>query len=517
LSAAEKEEYDADVGRIARGAGISSVGQGMGRALGYATQVALARFFGPAQLGFYAIGVTMVQLANVLSQFGMDNGVVRYVAHYRAEGDHARVRGTVLLVLGVTFALSLTLSVLLFAGAGLLAEVVFGKPFLESTFRAFSLAVPFFTLMSTALFATQGFQTVKYATYVEHVLRPLINLVLVVVFYLLGVQILGAVAAYALSMVLGSVLALYYLRRLLPGLVNRKAPAKFEAREVLGASGPMMVAKVTGYANSWAMVWVLGIFAPAREVGIYNAASRTAALSGLVLLAFSGIFSPIISRLYRRDSLDHLGSLYEDVSRWTFTGSLAIFLPTALFSRDVLAVFGSQFVAGWLPMVVIAAGYLFGSSVGLTARVLVMTGHEKRVMWAKIAATAATIAGGAAMAPVFGIMGAAVATAAGLFLVNALTVVFVRRLLGSWPYNRQYLKPLVAGLLAAGGALLLRWALPVPDGLPAVLAFGPTFLALFAALTASLGLSDSDRQFLASLWAAVRRTAGRPAGAGRDA
>lgn len=37
-------------------------------------------------------------------------------------------------------------------------------------------------------------------------------------------------------------------------------------------------------------------------------------------------------------------------------------------------------------MVVIASGYLFGSSVGLTARILVMTGHEKRVIWAKIVA-----------------------------------------------------------------------------------------------------------------------------------
>ncbi len=507
-SAAEKEEYDAYVGRIARGAGISSAGQGIGRVLGYATQVALARFFGPAQLGFYAIGVTMVQLANVLSQFGMDNGVVRYVAHYRAVGDHARVRGTVLLVLGVAFALSVALSVLLFAGAGLLAEGVFGKPFLESTFRAFSPAVPFFTLMSTALFATQGFQTVKYATYVEHVVRPLVNLGLVVVFYLLGVQILGAVAAYAVSMAAGSVLALYYLGRLVPGLADPKAPAKFETGEVLGASGPMMVAKVTGYANSWAMVWVLGIFAPAREVGIYNAASRTAALSGLVLLAFSGIFSPMVSSLYRSGSLDHLGSLYEDVSRWTFTGSLAIFLPTAFLARDVLAVFGGEFVAGWLAMVVIAAGYLFGSSVGLTARVLVMTGNEKKVMWAKIAATAATIAGGAAMAPVFGIMGAAVATATGIVLVNALTVFLVRRLLGVWPYNRHYLKPLAAGLLAAGGALLLRWALPLPDGLAAILVLGPTFLTLFAALIVALGLSDSDRQFLRAFWTAVRRNIG---------
>ena len=100
------------------------------------------------------------------------------------------------------------------------------------------------------------------------------------------------------------------------------------------------------------------------------------------------------------------------------------------------------------------------------------------------------------------------ATATGIVVVNALTVFLVRRLLGSWPYNRQYLKPLAAGLLAAGGALLLRWALPLPDGLAAILVLGPTFLALFAALTVALGLSDSDRQFLMAFWAAVRRNIG---------
>jgi O-antigen/teichoic acid export membrane protein len=111
----------------------------------------------------------------------MDNGVVRYVAHHRAEGDHARVRATVLLVFGVAFALSVALSVLLFAGAGLLAEGVFGKPFLESTFRAFSLAVPFFTPMSTPSSPPRAFTIVKYATYVEHVLRHLVDLGLGVV------------------------------------------------------------------------------------------------------------------------------------------------------------------------------------------------------------------------------------------------------------------------------------------------------------------------------------------------
>ena len=81
----EDEQYDAYVGRIARGVGVSSLGPGVSRLLGYATQVAMARLYGPGQLGFYVLGVTLVQIANIISQFGMDNGVVRYVAHYQAE------------------------------------------------------------------------------------------------------------------------------------------------------------------------------------------------------------------------------------------------------------------------------------------------------------------------------------------------------------------------------------------------------------------------------------------------
>ena len=91
-----EEGYDAYVGRVARGFGVSSAGQGVGRLLGYATHVAVAWMHGPAQLGFYALGITLVRAANVLSQLGLDNGVV---------GDTARVRGTIVQSLAVTFAL----------------------------------------------------------------------------------------------------------------------------------------------------------------------------------------------------------------------------------------------------------------------------------------------------------------------------------------------------------------------------------------------------------------------------
>jgi O-antigen/teichoic acid export membrane protein len=91
-----EEGYHAYVGRVARGFGVSSAGQGVGRLLGYATHLAVAWMHGQVQLGFYALGITLVRAANVLSRLGLDNGVV---------GDTARVRGTIVQSLAVTFAL----------------------------------------------------------------------------------------------------------------------------------------------------------------------------------------------------------------------------------------------------------------------------------------------------------------------------------------------------------------------------------------------------------------------------
>ena len=499
--------YDAGVERVARGVGVGSAGQGVGRLLGYATHASVAWMYGPAQLGFYALGITVVQVASILSQLGMDNGVVRYVAHHGAGGDTARVRGTILQSLAVTLALSLALSVALFAGAGFLAEGVFGKPFLATMFRAFAVGLPFLTFMSMALWATQGFGTLKYAAFVGQAARPLANLVLLVFFYLLGVQILGAVAAYVSSMALGAALALASLRKVFPGLLAGKA--EYEGRELSVASAPMIVANVTQYSNLWSAVVVLGVFEPVPTVGVYSAAARTAALSSLVLISFAGVFSPMAAGLYRQDRLGELAHLYADVSRWAFTGALAFFLVTALLSRDIMLFFGREFAHGWPVVVVISAAQLFNSSVGPTARLLAMTGHQKAVMVSTAGSALAAVALNLLLVPRYGVGGAAAATAAALIFANGSSLLFVRGRLGFWPYGPRYAKPLLAGLIAAVITLGVRALLPTIEGLPALLAFAPLILAAFACALVSLGLYPSDRLFLTSFGRALMEALGR--------
>jgi O-antigen/teichoic acid export membrane protein len=490
------ERGDTYVARVARGAGISTVGQGAGRVLGYLAQVMIARLFGPAAFGFYSLGVAAVNGAQILARFGMENGVVRYVAHHQAREDTPRVRGTIIQAIGVTLVLSLILSAVMFFAAGFAADWYYNKPFMETVLKAFALTLPFFTFMMMVLWATQGFQTVTYASYVQQMIRPALFLALVPVFYLLGAGIIGTVVAYGVSMLLGSLVAVYYLRKLFPPLFDNKVPARFETKELFAVSVPMSITAGAQYLNTWSAVWVMGAFAAAGPVGIFTAAARTATLSTIVRFAFSGIFSPIISSFYARSELEDLGRLYKDVSRWIFTGAFAIFLPIVLLSQQILAIFGPDFTAGWTALIIVSAAQLYSSSVGPTPRMLAMTGNQNVAMVATAAAALVGVAVSFALVPTLGMLGAALGMAAAITTENTATMLAVRRRLGFWPYSWAWLKPLLAGALAAAAAFVAEVVLPLPGFLVTIAVVGAVFVLGYLALLLLFGLNDTDREFI---------------------
>jgi O-antigen/teichoic acid export membrane protein len=160
-------------------------------------------------------------------------------------------------------------------------------------------------------------------------------------------------------------------------------------------------------------------------------------------------------------------------------------------------------------MLVISAAQLFNSSMGPTARLLAMTGHQKAVMVSTVGSAVAALALNLLLVPPYGVAGAAAATASALVFANGSSLIFVRGNLGFWPYDRRYAKPLLAGLAAAIVVLGARGVLPTFEGLPALLIFAPLALAVFCFTLVSIGLYPSDRRFLASFGDAVRDTLGR--------
>lgn len=503
------DDHERRVGQVARGVGIGSIGQVIGRVLVFAMTIILSRMLGASLFGAYVLGTTIVSLANVLSQLGMNNGVVRWVSHYRSEGDDARVKGIIVQALAITFLLSVALSAAMFFTAGLMAEHIFDNPFekqfVETVFKILAFSIPFITLMSMSLWATQGLSVVKYSAYVEHVYRPVLNIALILVAYWLGAPVFGAAGAYVLSMAVGSVLALWYLWKLFPKIADRQVPAIFETRDLFRVSAPMIVASFMRHLNMWTSTLVIGAFITTGAAAIYNNAARTALLASVIVVAFNAIFSPMISQLYRRNQMADLDLLYKDVSRWAFTANLVFFLSTILLAKDVMSVFGPRFVEGWPVLVVVAGAQMFSASVGSTGRILAMTDRQHVVMYATIGTVLLNLLLNFLLVPVYGIVGSAFATAVAMAAINVVTLVAVRRSLGLWPYTPRYLKPVVAGVLAVAAAYLFRLLVPLDVGILAVFVVGAVYMAAFAAALLAIGLEPSDRQFIEAFWSAVLR------------
>ncbi|CAN5541660.1 flippase [soil metagenome] len=511
------EGEDSYVAKVARGAGISTAGQGVGRVLGFVTKAAISQLFGLTAFGFYTLGEAAVNLAHIISRFGMENGVVRYVAHYRAQGDASRMRGTIIQALLVSFVVSIILSLVMFFCACFMADWYYKAQIMEAVLRAFAVTLPFFTFMMMVLWATQGFQTVTYAAYVQQMMRPALYLVILPIFYVVGAGLIGVIAAYGLSMLLGAVIAVYYLHKLFPPILDRKVEPKYETKALFSVSIPMSITTGAQYLNTWSAIWVLGFFAAGAPVGIFQAAARTATLSTIVRFAFSGIFSPIISSLHAQGDRERLGVLYKDISRWIFTGAFGIFLAILLLAEDVLILgFGAKAATGALALVIVAFAQLFSASVGPTPRMLAMTDNQNVVMVATGAAALTGLAVSIALISVAPtteqkILGAAIGMASGIVTENTATLIAVRLRLGFWPYNLAWIKPLAAGLIAA----TVAYALALVLSLPAILTFavvGGVFGISYLSLLLLFGLSDTDKEFLRAFLDVAKRQLRRSGG-----
>jgi len=194
---------------------------------------------------------------------------------------------------------------------------------------------------------------------------------------------------------------------------------------------------------------MLGYFKASKDLGIYSAAAIISQQAGLITYSFGYIFCPIISDLYNRNEFRGLERLYKTVTRWIVSLNLVILILFILFSKQIMGIFGSEFTSGWLVLVVLSSVHLIGYSVGgaLVGYMLQMSGKQDVELINAVVMLISNIALNFWLIPIYGILGAAMATGASFAVINIARIVEVYKLLRMHPYDTNYHKPFVAGFV----------------------------------------------------------------------
>lgn len=473
----------------------------IGNGLNYVFGIFLARSLGGEDFGLYALALTIFNILMLSVVFGMDNGAIKFISHYLAEGQRAKAGATLLATAIIAFAAGIIAAIGLALSADTLSTAVYDKPTLSTSLLFFAAALPFATVAIVLLSASQAFQTVRYTILIKYLWEPIAKFVFAGMFLWAGYQLYGVLIAIILTFATSAVLTI----RAVSWLAFREATIspgwnKQDVKTLLAYCLPLAISNLFGVVAPRSDILILGYWADAREVGIYLAAFQTAAIMALVLGAFNTALAPIISRAWSQQDKPRLKSSYQAVSRLSATVSFPIFCTLILFTDEILFLFGSTFATGAAVLTILAIGQVFNSATGAANTILLMSGHSRIVMTNTIVMGVVLLLATATIIPLWGMTGAAIAASATFILTNVVRVLQVWRLHQVQPYTWSLMKPLVAGGVAT--TIIVAMQQTNIEISSFVLAFALGLLYLGGLL--ALGINQEDRFVFQSLTEKVR-------------
>lgn len=390
----------------------------------YLTQIVLARWMGGSQYGIYVAVWTWVLILGAMSHLGLNLVSMRLTPVYRETGDFARLRG---LVHGARV-------VALAGGTVVMAAGVLGVWLFQDHIQNHFVLPIYLALVCVPLYALTDVQDgigrgnawMSIALVPPYILRPLLLLAAMFVANKSGLSMQATTAA-------GAAIVATWLTGMLQTLaLNRRVRATVPAGPRTSdygtwfkISAPLLVMLSAELLLQNTDILVVSRFMEPADVGIYFAAGKTMALIMFVHYAVGSAVAHKFAALNARGDKEGLRAFVKDAVNWTFWPSLAGALLILALGKPLLSLFGPQFDAGYPVMCILVIGFLCRSAMGPAEYLLNMLGEQMLCAAVLLGAALLNIALNIALVPMFGLVGAASATALSLItaaLMNAIVV-----------------------------------------------------------------------------------------------
>jgi len=492
----DADERDALV-TIAHGAVVTSGAVSAQRALSTATEFVLTRGLGPVTYGVYALAWRIAQVLSRLVTFGSVPALQRFLPAADDAAQRSRVTG---LAYVTTIGFGSVIAVSVWLLAPLINERTVTEPAFTPAMRLFGLLVGLLGLVMIVAAIFRAIGSARGEVLFNKLLRPSARLVGATLALALGYSVVGVAGAMVVCMLALVVIGAPASTRS-TGIVPRVHGIRSEARRFYNHAGPVAMSSLGKVFQNRVDILLVGALLTAVDAGTYNVVLVLISITWIPLLSFNQLLPPVASDLYADDQMETLNAVYSSATRLIVTTVLPFLAVLGVYGEQLLAVFGPTYVRGYVPLVVYLGGVFVGSAVGATGWLLMMTDHQYARMLLDWILAVLNVALTYAFTVRFGLVGAALGTSLAIATQNGLQVLLLRHFEGLFPFDRTFLKPLVAG----GGMIAAMLAVRVSlSGLTAVATGTLVGLASYVFGLAVLGVDPRDRLVITELAARYR-------------
>lgn len=403
--------------------------QGLALMLGFAVQIGLTRWLGLQQYGLYVYVLSIMSVPAAIAKFGQDRVITRYTGRYQVDGNERALLG-------------LNRSSFLFTGfAGMILAAliclwayVFDVEISWFSYALASLLIPIIAMNQICVASLRSLHKPMLAEGVDKLVRPSILLVIVATALYFGIdgRYTGAIGFQLFAALMALVVGTTFLVTALPKR-NSQVPDMRDIPVWIRAGVPFVyIHLIYAVMGSIGKV-MLGNLASMEAVGIYSVAHQISMVATFGFVAIASIALPFLSRLYAAGDMEKLQAALSLSARATAVVTFLSISLIVIFSPFILSVFGPDFTGSRPVLYILLVGSGLNCLCGMVNAMMNFSGNSRYIVNSLTGVLGVNILLNLLLIPMFGAVGAAIATAVSIVVQNLVMLYYVERKLGITP------------------------------------------------------------------------------------
>ena len=182
--------------------------------------------------------------------------------------------------------------------------------------------------------------------------------------------------------------------------------------------------------TKWAGQLSSGFFLGAEQVALFASAQRMALLISFILIAVNVVFSPKIAKAFSNNRLNDVDSLALMSSRVMIVISMPLLIFIMIYPEFILGLLGPEYIEAKNILRILVIGQFFNVCSGSVGVILNMTNNERDMRKLVLIVSPIAIFLSVILTQIWGVIGAACATAIAMILQNTLEIYKVKKRLG---------------------------------------------------------------------------------------
>lgn len=403
--------------------------------LGYGGLIYFTKVLGASLLGIYFLFFAVSNLIAFFCNMGISSAMAKRVSENKEQTEKSKLTGA-----------GLALQIILFSIIFLLAFI-----FRNSINNYIGASLFFFVILAAALLQLKRYiegnlrgrkkiNKVALMTIIEGVGTILFS----VIFLVSGMKLYGLIYGLLIGHFLSIIIGGLYLD------IKPLFPAKRQFQKIIKFAKYSTFLGLGGMIYNWTSVFIIGLFLTKTEVGVFQSAWKISLVTVMASKAIATTVLPQISDFSSRGKNKKIESLLKKAIVFAPLIPIGAFMGSLVVSKDIMRIFGKEFVFGWFVLILLLLDKIFTSILNIFGSALGGVDRPDLTLRARVISIISYIFLAFLLIPTLGITGGALAVLVSFLIDTIIAGVYLNKIIPfKIPFNKLGWQFLAGAIMCA--------------------------------------------------------------------